>query len=104
MGDLGHVVFAGAAHYQRDVSRWQTWSYGAGEQSSTVSGSVLTNPDTVGQVPSASPPGISLRLGRAGTTAFKGYLAQVIPYRRVLTPAENASLGAWAASIYGVAP
>lgn len=94
-----------AAHYARDVSRWRSCSYGAGVQTSVVSGSTLTNADTVGQVPAVGAPLNALRLGRAAgaTSSLKGYVAQIIIFKRVLTAPEIASLAAWAAAQYGVA-
>ena len=95
---------ANTGHFARDVARWRGWSYGAGVQTSIVSGSFLSAPDTVGQTPSGGAPQFALRLGKAASSVMKGYIPQLIIYDRVLTPAEWASLGAWAASQYpGVA-
>jgi hypothetical protein len=90
------------AHYARDIPQWYGWSYGAGVVGSHVTGSSLTQADSAG-VPSTASPLHAFRLGNT-STSFKGFIPQLIIYDRVLTPAEWASLGAWAASQYpGVA-
>jgi hypothetical protein len=93
-----------AAHYAKDVSRWQMWGYVDGTQHSRVSGSSLTNADTVGQDPSASNPGRALRLGAtpAAASPLKGYVACEIYYDHVLSAAELSVLTAWANREYGV--
>jgi hypothetical protein len=92
-----------ATHFARNVARWRAWAYGAGVQTSRVSSSALTNPDTVGQTPSAAAPLNALRVGHNGSP-LKGYLPQIVIYKRVITLAESNSLGAFFAPIYGVAP
>jgi hypothetical protein len=89
------------AHYAKDVSRWRAWSYGNGNQTSRVSGSIVTNNDTGGQTPSTATPLVGFRLSRA-TTALKGHISQVIIYSRVLTTSEIALIAAWANREYGV--
>lgn len=91
-------TFSNAAHWTRDVARWRGWSYDGDAMGSHVAGSSVTNPDTAG-VPSAAAPQSALRLGNT-SNGLKGFMPQLIIYDRVLTPAEWASLGAWAASQY----
>ncbi len=95
---------ATAAHYARDASRWQMWAYIDGTVHSRVSGSSLTNADTVGQDPNTGNPTNALRLGGlpSGASLFKGYVAQKLYYDHVLTAGETTQLATWAASIYGV--
>lgn len=89
-------------HFARNVARWRAWGYGAGVQTSRVSTSALTNADTIGQTPSAAAPLNALRLSR-NTVPLKGFLPQVVIYKRVITLAECNSLAAFFAPIYGVA-
>jgi hypothetical protein len=93
---------ATATHFARNVARWRAWSYGAGVQTSRVSTSALTNNDTIGQTPSAAAPLNALRLSR-NTIPLKGFLPQVVIYKRVITLAECNALAAFFAPIYGVA-
>jgi hypothetical protein len=97
-------TLATSAHYAKDVSRWRAWSYGSGAVKSYVSGSTLTNNDTGGQTPATTAPQFALTIGRTNTAAvsFKGYVAQILIYGKVLSASEVATLGAWASSIYGV--
>lgn len=97
------ATYATAAHYARDVSRWRAWSYGGAVQRSYVSGSTLTNADGAG-VPAVGNPEFALRVGRGGTgtTSLKGYIAQILVYKRVLTAGEVTTLATWAATQYGV--
>lgn len=94
-----------AAHYARDVSRWQMWGYVDGAQHSRVSGSSLTNADDAAQDPSTNNPSRAFRLGASPVAAspLKGYVAQEIYYDHILTAGETSLLAAWAASVYGVA-
>jgi hypothetical protein len=89
-------------HFARNVARWRAWSYGAGVQTSRVSSSALTNADTIGQTPSAAAPLNALRLSR-NTVPLKGFLPQVVVYKRAITLAECNALAAFFAPIYGVA-
>ena len=93
-----------AAHYARDVSRWQMWGHITGMAHSRVSGSSLTNADT-GGAPSSAPATFPLRIGASptGTLPFKGWLCQELYYDHVLTAGETSQLAAWAAAEYGVA-
>lgn len=95
---------ATAAHYARDTSRWHAWTHGSNTRQSAVSGSTISNADVGGQVASTGAPSNVLRVGALPSLAsfFKGYIAQLVFYKRVLTAGELSSLGAWAAQQYGV--
>jgi hypothetical protein len=104
-GFVSNWAVAAPTHYARDVSRWRAEAHVTGTRTSAVSGSLLTNPDTVGQPPSAVNPEYPLRLGRSANavTSYKGHIPQILVYKRGLTAPEMASLGAFFAPIYGVA-
>lgn len=91
-------VNATAAHWAKDTFRWRSWSYTTGTQSSHVSGSSVSNADIA--APSATAPSSGLAVGGIGGVFFKGYIAQILIYRRVLDATDRARLGAWASSNY----
>lgn len=91
-----------ASHYARDASRWRALTYEDETMGSRVSGSSLTNADTAAQEPSASNPTLALTVGGSAGLFFKGWLAQIIIYNRVLTTAEFSALASWANQQYGV--
>ena len=93
-----------AGHGTRDTTKWQAWSHAAGTQSMYSSGLTSTNAD--GAAPSTSNPTRALIVG-SGTVAtnspFKGYIAQLLFFSRVLSVGDIAALTSWAKAIYGVA-
>jgi hypothetical protein len=87
----------------RNVTAWQTFSYGGGVATARATG-VSQNATVTAGTPSLLAPEYGLKLGRCGTSfPFKGAVPQVLVYKRFLTVAEILSLGAWSALIYGVA-
>lgn len=91
-----------SALFARDVSRWQVWDYDTSNgQDLYVSGSSATQ--TAGS-PSATAATRALRIGANSSSgsAFKGFIAQVIVYTRVISAAERAALASWANQQYGV--
>ena len=93
-----------AAHYARDVSRWQMIGHETGTAHSRVSGSSLTDADDSAP-PSAANPSAAARLGAtvSGSSFMRGFIVQDLYYDHVLTAGEMTQLANWAAAIYGVA-
>jgi hypothetical protein len=85
----------------RDLLRWRAWAHGGGVSTVSASGASVSNPDA--GVASALAPVYPFRLGQisgGGGNNFKGYMPQLLFYKRVLTPAELASLGGFFAAEY----
>jgi hypothetical protein len=97
------VNVSNLGHSTRDVSAWQSFSYGGGVGTLRAATSAPNIPITANP-PSALPPERGLHIGRVSSgVSYKGHVAQVLVYKRFLSALEVAKLASWAAPTYGVA-